>query len=111
MEIKADGAVIRRNQLTRFRQVGAAGIVAEIGRVDYRFDPKQDYVVVDIETTGAWSNGDRTTEIGAVKVSNHEVVAEWHSLIDPQRPILSKIVQLTRINNEMVRGAPCVLGC
>ncbi|OKO87678.1 DNA polymerase [Bradyrhizobium sp. NAS80.1] len=106
MEIKAEGDVIRRNQLTRLRQLGAAGIVAEIGRVDYRFDPEQDYVVVDIETTGAWSNGDRITEIGAVKVRNHQVVDEWHSLINPQRPIPAKIVQLTGITNEIVRDAP-----
>jgi hypothetical protein len=54
LEIKAEGDVIRRNQLTRLRQLQAAGITAEIGRVDYRFDPDQDYVVVDIETTGGW---------------------------------------------------------
>lgn len=106
MEIKAEGDVIRRNQLTRLRQLGAAGIMAEIGRVDYRFDPAQDYVVVDIETTGSWSNGDRITEIGAVKVRNHCVVDEWHSLIHPQRSIPAKIVQLTGITNEMVRDAP-----
>jgi DNA polymerase-3 subunit epsilon len=106
MEIKAEGDVIRRNQLTRLRQLSAAGIVAEIGRVDYRFDPEQDYVVVDIETTGAWSSGDRVTEIGAVKVRNHRVVDEWHSLINPQRSIPAKIVQLTGITDEMVRGAP-----
>jgi len=106
MEIKAAGDVIRRNQLTRLHQLGAAGITAEIGRVDYRFDPDQDYVVVDIETTGAFSNGDRITEIGAVKVRNHQVVDEWHSLINPQRPIPWKITQLTGITNEMVRSAP-----
>ncbi|MFG3593156.1 exonuclease domain-containing protein [Bradyrhizobium sp. RDI18] len=106
MEIKAEGDVIRRNQLTRLRQFGAAGILAEIGRVDYRFDIEQDYVVVDIETTGAWSNGDRVTEIGAVKVRNHRVVDEWHSLLNPQRSIPAKIVQLTGITNEMVRNAP-----
>lgn len=106
LEIKAEGDVIRRNQLVRLRQLASAGVVAEIGRVDYRFDPAQDYVVVDVETTGAWSNGDRITEIGAVKVRNHEVIGEWHSLINPQRPIPAKIVQLTGITNEMVRGAP-----
>lgn len=106
IEIKAEGDVIRRNQLTRLRQLGAAGIAAEIGRVDYRFDPGQDYVVVDIETTGAWSNGDRITEIGAVKVRNHRVVDEWHSLINPQRAIPAKIVELTGITNQMVRDAP-----
>ncbi|MBR0925180.1 VRR-NUC domain-containing protein [Bradyrhizobium diazoefficiens] len=106
MEVKAEGDVIRRNQLTRLHQLGDAGIVAEIGRVDYRFDPEQDYVVVDIETTGSWSNGDRITEMGAVKVRNHRVVDEWHSLLNPQRAIPAKIVQLTGITNEMVRDAP-----
>lgn len=106
MEVKAEGDVIRRSQLTRLRQLGAAGLTVEIGRVDYRFDPEQDYVVVDIETTGSWSNGDRITEIGAVKVRNHRVIDEWHSLLNPQRSIPAKIVQLTGITNEMVRDAP-----
>jgi DNA polymerase III subunit epsilon len=106
MEIKAEGDVIRRNQLTRLRQLGSAGIRAEIGRVDYRFDPEQDYVVVDVETTGGWASGDRITEIGAVKIRNHQVVDEWHSLVNPQRAIPAKITQITGITNEMVRGAP-----
>lgn len=106
MEVKAEGDAIRRNQLTRLLQLNNAGIPAEIGRVDYRFDPEQDYVVVDIETTGAWSSGDRITEIGAVKIRNHRIVDEWHSLINPQRLIPMKIVQLTGITNEMVRDAP-----
>src|ERR1700759_1256405 len=106
LEVKAEGDVIRRNQLTRLRQLGNAGITAEIGRVDFRFDPEQDYVVVDIETTGGWAASDRITEIGAVKIRNHQVIEEWHSLLNPQRAIPAKIVQLTGITNEMVRGAP-----
>ena len=106
MEIKAEGDVIRRNQLTRLKQLGNAGIRAEIGRVDYRFDPEQDYVVVDVETTGSWAAGDRITEIGAVKIRNHQVVDEWHSLLNPQRAIPARITQITNITNEMVRDAP-----
>ena len=110
MEIKAEGDVIRRNQLTRLRQLGNAGIRAEIGRVDYRFDPEQDYVVVDVETTGSWAAGDRITEIGAVKIRNHQVVDEWHSLLNPQRAIPARITQITNITNEMVRDAPIFCG-
>jgi DNA polymerase III subunit epsilon len=106
MEIKAEGDVIRRNQLTRLHQLRNAGIKAEIGRVDFRFDPEQDYVVVDIETTGGWASGDRITEIGAVRIRNHQVIEEWHSLINPQRSIPPRIVQLTGITNDMVRNAP-----
>jgi DNA polymerase-3 subunit epsilon len=106
MEIKAEGDVIRRNQLTRLRQLGNAGVRVEIGRVDYRFDPEQDYVVVDVETTGSWTAGDRITEIGAVKIRNHQVIDEWHSLLNPQRVIPARITQITNITNEMVRDAP-----
>ena len=85
---------------------GTPASVAEIGRVDYRFDPEQDYVVVDVETTGSWASGDRITEIGAVKIRNHQVVDEWHSLVNPQRAIPARITQITNITNEMVRDAP-----
>jgi DNA polymerase-3 subunit epsilon len=106
MEIKAEGDVVRRNQLTRLRQLETAGLHAEICRVDYRFDPGQDYVVVDIETTGGWGSRDRITEIGAIKIRNHQVIDEWHTLINPQRSIPASITQLTGITNEMVRDAP-----
>ena len=106
LEVKAEGDVIRRNQLTRLRQLGNAGITANIARVDFRFDPEQDYVVIDVETTGGWANGDRITEIGAVRVRNHEITDEWHSLINPKRSIPANITRLTGITNDMVRDAP-----
>jgi DNA polymerase-3 subunit epsilon len=106
IEIKAEGDAIRRNQLTRLRQLQAAGFNAGICRADYRFDPDQDYVVVDIETTGGWAPSDRITEIGAIKVRNHEVIDQWHSMINPQRSIPPNITRLTGITNEMVRDAP-----
>ena len=62
--------------------------------------------MVDVETTGGWASGDRITEIGAVKIRNHQVVEEWHSLINPQRSIPAKITQITGITNAMVRDAP-----
>jgi DNA polymerase-3 subunit epsilon len=105
-EVKAEGDVVRRNQLTRLRQLQAAGLPSEICRVDYRFDPEQIYVVVDIETTGGWAPSDRITEIGAVKMRNHEIIAEWQTLINPQRLIPASITGLTGITNEMVRDAP-----
>ena len=105
-EVKAQGDAVRRNQLTRLRQLQSAGFEASIIRADYRFDPEQVYVVVDIETTGGWGASDRITEIGAVKVQGHEVIDKWHSLINPQRSIPASITQLTGITNEMVRDAP-----
>ena len=106
VEVKAQGDVIRRNQLTRLRQLQAAGFESQIIRADYRFDPEQIYVVVDIETTGGWAASDRVIEIGAVRIRNHEVIDHWHSLINPQRSIPASITQLTGITNAMVKDAP-----
>jgi DNA polymerase-3 subunit epsilon len=105
-EIKSQGDAIRRNQLTRLRQMQSTGLSAVILRADYRFDGDQDYVVVDIETTGGWAASDRVIEIGAVKVRNHQVVGEWQSLVYPGRAIPASITRLTGITNAMVCEAP-----
>ena len=52
IEVKAEGDVIRRNQLTRIKQLRAAGIQTDIARIEWIVDPNQIYVVVDVETTG-----------------------------------------------------------
>jgi len=65
------------------------------------------FAVVDVETTGMRAHGsDRITEIAVVLVqgSRREVVFE--SLVNPGRPIPPAITQITRISNDMVRGAP-----
>ena len=106
VEIKAVGDVIRRNQLTRIRQLLSAGFKAEILQVDWTVDPNQTYVVVDVETTGGRSGLHRVTEIGAVKVKGGKVIDEWSSLINPQRSIPANITRLTGISQEMVADAP-----
>jgi len=106
LEIKAKGDVIRRNQFLRLKQLKKAGFQADILKVDWIIDPEQIYVVVDVETTGGKAGLHRVTEIGAVKVKNGNVIDEWSSLINPQRPIPAKITQITGISNEMVANAP-----
>nr|MBA2484238.1 VRR-NUC domain-containing protein [Nitrosomonas sp.] len=106
IEVKAEGDVLRRNQLTRLRQLKQAGFECEIIRTQYSFNPNQDYVVVDIETTGGQKPYHRITEIGAVKIRNHEVIDEWQTLINPQRHIPANITRLTGISNNMVGSAP-----
>lgn len=106
VEIKAEGDQLRRSQLTRLLQLREAGFTADVYRVNYRVDPDQVYVVVDVETTGGRSGSDRVTEIGAVKIRGGEVIDEWQSLINPDRSIPGYITQLTGITNNMVRDAP-----
>ncbi len=106
VEIKAEGDQVRRNQLARLNLLRGLGFEADICRVKYRIDPNQTYVVVDVETTGGRPPNDRVTEIGAVKIRNGEVIAEWQSLINPQRHIPAFITELTGISNTMVADAP-----
>ncbi len=106
VEVKAEGDVLRRNQLTRLQQLRRAGFTVDVARVNWIVDPHQDYVVVDIETTGGRPGAHRITEIGAVKLRGGGVVDEWSSLINPQRPIPPFITKLTGIHDNMVAGAP-----
>lgn len=106
IEVKAEGDVLRRNQLTRLRQLKKAGFECEIVRTQYSFNPNQDYVVVDIETTGGRKPYHRITEIGAIKIRNHEMIDEWQTLINPERHIPANITKLTGISNHMVDSAP-----
>jgi DNA polymerase III subunit epsilon len=106
IEVKAEGDVLRRNQLTRLRQLKKAGFECEIIRTQYSFNPNQEYVVVDIETTGGQKLYQRITEIGAVRIRNYEVIDEWQTLINPQRHIPANITKLTGISNNMVENAP-----
>jgi DNA polymerase III epsilon subunit family exonuclease len=67
----------------------------------------EDFVVVDVETTGGSpGSGHRVTEIAAVRVHAGEVRETFSSLVNPERRIPSQIVALTGITHEMVQGAP-----
>ena len=106
VEIKAEGDQLRRNQMLRIEQLRAAGFRADVIRVRWILDPAQDYVVVDVETTGGRGDAHRVTEIGAVKVRNGEIVDRFQTLLNPQRTIPPGITRLTGISAEMVADAP-----
>jgi DNA polymerase-3 subunit epsilon len=69
-------------------------------------DLPQDLVFVDLETTGGSAAYDRITEVGIVRVVNGELVEEWSSLVNPERPIPAYIQAFTGISNDMVADAP-----
>lgn len=105
-EIKAEGDTIRRNQLVQMERLRNAGFPVEVIRVQWTVDPDQEYVVVDVETTGGAAQWNRVTEIGAVRMRGGEILEEWSSLINPERRIPKNIVALTGITDEMVESAP-----
>ena len=105
-EVKAPGDVLRPNQLIAIQRLRKSGFDVGITQVHWETNPEQVYAVVDIETTGGRRGGNSITEIAVVKVKNGEIIGEWSSLINPQRPIPRHITQLTGIDDAMVAGAP-----
>ena len=65
-----------------------------------------EYTVVDIETTGTDVLNDKITEIGAVKIKNGNIVEQFQVLVNPKVHISDKIVELTGIDDELVKDCP-----
>lgn len=68
----------------------------------------QDYVCLDLETTGLNPKVDKIIEIGAVRVKNGEIVDTFQSFVNPKRMLSEKIVELTGINDEDLKKAPSI---
>lgn len=64
------------------------------------------YAILDIETTGGKYNEEGITEIAIYKFDGEKVVDQFISLVNPEQPIQPFVVNLTGINNEMLRNAP-----
>lgn len=80
---------------------------AEVPRAPGRPLRDEEWVVVDLETTGGSpKRGHRVTEVAAVAVSRGEIVGTWCTLVNPDRRIPGMITSLTGITEQMVREAP-----
>ncbi len=64
------------------------------------------YVVIDIETTGGKYNEEGITEIAIHKFDGNNIVDSFISLVNPEKEIQPFVVNLTGINNKMLRNAP-----
>ncbi len=64
------------------------------------------YAILDIETTGGQFNEEGITEIAIYKYDGYEIVDQFISLVNPEKPIQPFVVKLTGINNAMLRSAP-----
>lgn len=64
------------------------------------------YAVIDIETTGGSPRSEKITEIAILLFDGKNIVDEFVTLINPEKPIPYFISALTGITNEMVADAP-----
>lgn len=64
------------------------------------------YAIVDIETSGGKFNEEGITEIAIYKFDGETVVDQLISLVNPEKKIQPFVIQLTGINDQMVRNAP-----
>ena len=64
------------------------------------------YAIVDIETTGGAPKSSKITEIAIYKHDGEKIIDEFVTLINPEMPIPPFIVNLTGINDMMVRDSP-----
>lgn len=65
-----------------------------------------DYVVIDLETTGLDPRFDEIIEIAGIKYSGEQEVGRFQSLVNPGFSIDAFITELTGISNEMLATAP-----
>jgi len=67
---------------------------------------KRKFAVVDLETTGGIPKRDKITEIAIIVYDGEKIIAEFQSLINPERSIPANITRITGISNDMVADAP-----
>jgi len=84
------------------RLAGSLGTTPEMENRMMRAWQIQDYIAVDVETTGLCAGIDEMIEIGGVKIENGMLTQTYQSFIKPQGMLPERIIQLTGITKEML---------
>ena len=68
--------------------------------------PLEEFVVLDVETTGLQASRQRIIEIALVRMAHGQVVDQWESLCQPGRRVPAYITKLTGIDDDRLDDAP-----
>jgi len=90
----------------RFKLVDSKTIELQEDDVESRLLKELDFVVVDLEATGAKMPPNRVIELGAYRICKGRIVDKFLTLVNPEIPIPRFVISLTGITNEMVKAAP-----
>lgn len=90
----------------RFRFIDSKTIELQAHDFESQLLGELDYVVVDVEATGAKLPPNRIIELGAYRISGGKIVDSFLTLVNPEIAIPRFVMTLTGISNEMVKEAP-----
>jgi len=90
----------------RFKFIDGKTIELQAHDFESRLLDELDYVVVDVEATGAKLPPNRIIELGAYRISGGKIVDSFLTLVNPEIAIPRFVMTLTGISNEMVKEAP-----
>ncbi|HLN99694.1 MAG TPA: exonuclease domain-containing protein [Pyrinomonadaceae bacterium] len=90
----------------RFKIINGNTVELQAYDCESRLLEDLDFVVVDIEATGAKMPPNRIIEIGAYRIRSGRIVDNFVTLVNPEISIPRFVMALTGITNEMVKQAP-----
>jgi DNA polymerase III epsilon subunit family exonuclease len=90
----------------RFRIIDGKTIELQAHDCETRLLDDLEFVVVDIEATGAKMPPNRIMELGAYRIRGRKIVDKFLTLVNPEISIPRFVIALTGISNEMVKQAP-----
>lgn len=67
-----------------------------------------EYVTIDIETTGLNLENDEIIELAVCKVRNKRIIDTFTSFVKPKKPIHEVVTEVTGITNEMLKDADTI---
>lgn len=77
-------------------------------RIDTWRAKMNNYVVIDIETSGLDENKDEIIELSALKIENGEITDRFSSLCKPSKPLLKEVEIWTGITNGDLNDKPMI---